>query len=116
MKRRVLTSVVVGLFMAVGCGTSQAQSFVADSPFTGSFVQVIPNINSFGDHAVLTYESTDANGSYFFVILDSSGTPFASPDTFGFAYLFADTQFDGTLDIYGSDTGFQDDWQFIGNF
>jgi hypothetical protein len=107
---------VVGLFVVSSYSISEAQTYVADSPFTSSFVEVIPNFDSFGDHAVITYESTDLFGSYFLVLIDDTGTPVGDAVTFGYPYLFADVRSDGSLDFYGSYTGFSGDWTFIGNF
>jgi len=95
---------------------SEAQAFIADSPFTSSYIAVIPNFNIFGDHAILTYQSTDAGGIFLAVVLDANGIPVASSDTFGWSYLFADVQIDGSLILYGSNTGLSEDWHFIGNF
>jgi hypothetical protein len=116
MKRIILIIAVICLLVVLSYSRSEAQAFIADSPFTSSFIEIIPDFNIFGDHAVLTFESTDANGSFFAVLLDVNGTPVASSDTFGWSYLFADVQNDGTLNIFGSDTGLSDDWHFIGNF
>jgi hypothetical protein len=115
MKKGILI-LLVALFVAASYSISEAQAYIADSPFTSSFVEVIPNFDAFGDHAVLTYESTDAYGSYFLVLIDYTGTPVGDAVTFGYPYLFADVQRDGSLDLYGSDTGFSGDWTFIGNF
>jgi len=115
MKRGILIIAVISLLLALSYSGSEAQEFIADSPFTSSFLTVIPNFNIFGDHAVLTYESTDFNGSFFAVVLDSFGNPVPTSDTFGWTYLFADVQNDGSLNIYGSDTGLSDDWFFIVN-
>jgi len=114
MKKRILIILFAGLLIASSFSMSEA--FSADSPFTNSFVEVIPSFNSFGDHAVITYESTDANGSFFAFLLDSSGVPVASSATFNWVYLFADIVSNGTLKIYGSDSGSSNDWHFIGNF
>jgi len=114
MKKKILIILFTGLLIASTYSMSEAIS--ADSPFTNSFIEIIPFFNSFGDHAVITYESTDANGSFFAVLLDSDGFPVASSATFNWFYLFADVMSNGTLNIYGSDSGFSDDWHFIGNF
>ena len=115
MKKSILIILFAGLLIASSYSMSEAV-FSADSPFTNSFVEIIPGFNSFGDHAVITYESTDFLGSYFAFLLDSDGFPVASSATFDWVYLFADTVSDGTLNIYGSDSGFSNDWHFIGNF
>jgi len=116
MKRGILIVVVIGLLVVLSYSRSEAEVFIADSPFTSSYLAVYTNFNAFGDHAIITYESTDANGSFFAVLLDANGTPVASSQTFGWFYLFADVLINGTLNIYGSDTGFSGDWHFIGNF
>jgi len=120
MKKNILIiSVVVGLLMVLSCSMSEA-AFIADSPFTSSYLEVIPNFDGFGNTAVITFESTDVSettyGSYFAVLLDRFGSPTATSATFFYFYLFADILSDGSLDIYGSDTGFNTDWHFIGNF
>jgi len=115
MKKRILIILFAGLFIASSYSMSEA--FRADSPFTDSYLEVIPKFNSFGDHVVITYESTDLHGSFFAFLLDSYGFPVASSATFNWVYLFADVMSNGTtLSIYGSNTGFSDDWYFIGNY
>jgi hypothetical protein len=116
MKKGIKLILLIGLFVVFSYSISAAQGYVADSPFTSSFVEVIPNFDSYGDHAVITYESTDANGSFFLVLIDYTGTPVGDPVTFGYPYLFADVQRDGSLALYGSYTGFSGDWTFIGFF
>ena len=115
MKRGILIIAVIGLLVVLSYSRSEAQAFIADSPFTSSYLAVYPDWNVFGDHAVITYESTDANGSFFAVVLDNSGAPVPS-ETYGWNYLFADVRSDGTLDVYGSDTGYNWDWHFIANW
>lgn len=116
MKKGILIIAIIGLLMVFSYSRSEAQAFIADSPFTSSYVVVYTNFNIFGDHAIVTYESTDVNGSYFATVLDANGNPVASADTYGWYYLFADVQNNGTLNIYGSDTGLSGDWHFIGNY
>ncbi|MDA8240714.1 MAG: hypothetical protein M0Z67_10140 [Nitrospiraceae bacterium] len=115
MKRGILIVAVIGLFMVLSYSRSEAQAFIADSPFTSSYLAVYPDFNAFGDHAMITYESTDANGSYFAVVLDANGVPRPS-ETYGWNYLFADVRSDGYLDVYGSNTGYSDDWHYIATF
>jgi hypothetical protein len=115
MKKSIFI-LLIGLFVVASYSISEAQAYVAQSPFTSSFVETIPNFDAFGDHAVLTYESTDLYGSFFLVLLDYTGTPVADSTTFGYPYLFADVQRNGSLDLYGSYTGYSGDWTFIGNF
>lgn len=116
MKKSVLTICVVGLLVALSSLTSEAQAFFIDSPFTASYVEVIPNFDGFGNNGVIMYNSTDSFGSYFGVLLDPSGFPVASSATFGWLYVFVDTLSNGTLNWYGSNTGLSGDWTFIGNF
>lgn len=115
MKKGILVVMVIGLLVSLSYSRSEAHTFM-DSPFTTSYFDVYTNFNEFGDHAVVTYESTDNLGSFFAVVLDTNGVPVASSDTYGYYYLFADVQSNGTLNIYGSNTGASDDWHLIGNF
>lgn len=113
MKRSVLIFIAVGLLVAVSYSMSEAE-FIAESPFTSSYVEIIPNFDVFGNTAVITFESTDNLGSYFaFLISPSFGVLVATPATFGWLYLFADTQPDGSLEIYGSNSGLSYEWTLI---
>ncbi len=114
MKKFTVILFAAIVVMALGSMT-EAAVFSMDSPFTPSYTEIITNFNAYGDHAVITYESTDHFGSFFAVVLDSNGVPVASSDTFGWLYLFVDVLANVTLDIYGSNTGLANDWTFIGN-
>lgn len=114
--KKIILVLFVGIIVAATYSISEAQVYVAQSPYTPSFVEVIPNFDSFGDHVVLTYESTDFYGSFFLVLINQFGTPVGSYATLGYPYLFADTQPDSSLDLYGSFTGFSGDWTYLGNY
>ena len=105
--------------MVLSCSMSEAV-FIADSPFTSSFLEVVPNFDGLGNTLVITFESTDVGpttlGSAFAVLLDPDGFPASTSATYNYYYLFADFLTDGSVDIYGSDTGLSGDWPFIGNF
>lgn len=111
MKRNILIIAVISLLVVLSYSRSEA--FIADSPFTSSFVEIDPNFDGFGNTAVITFESTDNLGSFFAFLVDPSGVPIATSTTFGWVYLFADILSDGSLAIYGSDTGFSNDWTRI---
>ncbi len=108
MKRSMII-LAVTLIVALSYSMGEA-AFFADSPFTSSYVEIIPNFDGFGDTAVITFESTDNLGSFFAFLIDPAGFPIATSATFGWLYLFADTLADGSLALYGSNTGFSNDW------
>ena len=105
--------IIIAVSLLVTLSYSITEAFIADSPFTSSYVEIIPDFDGFGNTAVITFESTDNLGSFFAFLVDPFGVPIATPATFGWAYLFADTLADGSLAIYGSNTGFSDDWTLI---
>ncbi len=110
MKKNFLVLLILGMMMLFTWSASEAQVFFVDSPFTSSYVEVLPNFDGFGNTAILTYESTDNLGSYFAFLVNPAGIPIATPVTGGWVYLFADTLSNGNLALYGSDTGFSNDW------
>jgi hypothetical protein len=116
MKKGILFILFAVFFVVSSYTVSWAQTYVASSPFTYSFVQVIPNFDVYGDHAVLTYESTDNLGSFFLVLLDYTGTPVGDYTTYYYPYIFAGVRSDGGIDLYGSSSGFSGDWTLITTF
>lgn len=102
--------IILAVSLLVVLSYSMSEAYIADSPFTNSYVAIYPNFDGAGNAAVIMYESTDALGSYFAFLLDPYGIPIATSATSGWLYLFADTRSDGSLTIYGSDTGYANDW------
>ena len=112
MKRSILIIFAISLLVTVSYSTSEAV-YIAESPFTSSFVEVIPNFDGFGNTALITYESTDYLGSLFVFLIDPFGVPVATSSTSWWVYLFADVLSDGSVAVYGSNTGFNNDWTRI---
>lgn len=112
MKRNILIIFAVSMLVALSYSMSEAE-YIADSPFTYSNVVIYPNFDGYGDTAVVTYESTDNLGSYFAFLLNPYGVPIATSATYNYVYLFADVLSDGSLAIYGSDSGYDYDWHRI---
>jgi hypothetical protein len=116
MMKRFAVILLAAIAVITLASMTEAAVFSMNSPFTSSYTEILTNFDANGDHAVITYESTDNFGSYFAVLLNSDGVPVTSSATFGWAYLFGDTQADGSINIYGSNSGLANDWTFIGNF
>lgn len=114
MKKGIVVTLFAVLFVLSSYAVSWAQTYFAISPFTYSFVEVIPDFDIYGDHAVITYESTDNLGSFFLVLLDYTGTPVGDYTTYYYPYIFADVRPNGSLNLYGSYSGSY--WTLIGNF
>ena len=113
MKKALVLFLTIMVFASLPLA-GEAAVFQADSPFTFDFLRTVTNINDFGDHAVISFN--DGDQSALATVLDFEGFPVQTSESFGWFYLFADFFTDGSFDLYGSDTGFYDDWHFLGNF